>query len=72
MAWALQESRDVGCDGRLGLHSQRGSDEFYHRLGLHNLGLDAAHRGMNYFELSCSRATEFSEAARSEAVVVTL
>lgn len=72
MAWALQESQDAGCDGRLGLHSQRGSDEFYRRLGLHNLGLDAAHRGMNYFELRCSRATEFSEAVKSEAVVVTL
>lgn len=50
MTHAVQVSRDMGCDGRLGLHSLRGSDEFYEKLGLHNLGLDAARRGLNYFE----------------------
>jgi hypothetical protein len=55
MAWAVRESQNAGCDGRLGLHSLRGSDEFYRRLGLHGLGLDAARRGMTYFELHCSR-----------------
>ena len=52
MTHAVQVSRDMGCDGRLGLHSLRGSDEFYEKLGLHNLGLDAARRGLNYFELT--------------------
>ena len=51
LAHAVQESRDLGCDGRLGLHSLRGSDEFYQRQGLDNLGLDAARRGLTYFEL---------------------
>jgi len=72
MAWATQESRDVGCNGRLGLHSLRGSDDFYHRLGLHNLGLDAARRGMNYFELSSSGEADFSDANCSEMVGTTL
>lgn len=68
MAWAARESRDVGCDGRLGLHSLRGSDNFYHLLGLHNLGLDAARRGMTYFEMGCPRAREFFETIRREEV----
>lgn len=57
MECALQESRDVGCNGRLGLHSLRGSDDFYLKLGFCNLGIDAARRGMNYFELNCSTST---------------
>lgn len=61
LAQAVQVSRDAGCDGRLGLHSLPGSDEFYKRLGLHNLGLDAARRGLNYFELNDSAAREFSD-----------
>jgi len=61
LARAVQVSQDVGCDGRLGLHSLKGSDEFYQRLGLTNLGLDAARRGLNYFELSRSQARQFSD-----------
>ncbi len=72
MAWALQESQNVGCDGRLGLHSRRSSDDFYHRLGFHNFGLDAARRGMNYFELSSSGETEFSDTNCREMVGATL
>lgn len=72
MAWAMQESQDVGCNGRLGLHSLRCSDDFYHRLGLHNFGLDAARRGMNYFELSSSGETEFSDANCREMADTTL
>lgn len=52
MAWATEVSRESGCGGRLGLHSLQTSDAFYLRLGFRNLGLDAAHRGMRYFELS--------------------
>mgnify|MGYP000399452730 CR=1 FL=1 len=59
MAYAVRRSRDEGCGGRLGLHSLRGSDDFYLLLGLENLGLDAARRGMNYFELRSSRAADF-------------
>jgi hypothetical protein len=64
MAWAVQESQNMGCHGRLGLHSLRGSDNFYDRLGLHNLGHDPARRGMKYFELCCSKSAEFAEAVK--------
>lgn len=61
LARAVQVSRDTGCDGRLGLHSLKGSDDFYKRLGLSNLGLDAARRGLNYFELSNAVAPKLSD-----------
>jgi len=72
MARALRESRDAGGDGRLGLHSLRDSHDFYQLLGLHNFGLDAARRGMNYFELSSSGVMEFSDAILSDADGATL
>jgi GNAT superfamily N-acetyltransferase len=50
MEWAAQYSREVGCEGRLGLHSLRSSDAFYDHLRFRNFGIDAAHRGMRYFE----------------------
>ena len=60
IAWAVQWSKDAGCEGRLGLHSLRSSDGFYRHLRFRNLGHDAAHRGMNYFELAeASSTTEF-------------
>lgn len=68
LARAVQVSRDAGCDGRLGLHSLRGSDEFYQRLGLHNLGLDAARRGLNYFELSGAVAPKLSDTLARTAI----
>lgn len=50
MDWAISQSQTAGCDGRIGLHSLRGSDAFYQRLSFHNLGSDPAHWGMTYFE----------------------
>lgn len=58
MAWAKTLSQEAGCGGRLGLHSLRSSDSFYHQMGLHSFGLDPAHRGMNYFELCDSGAMQ--------------
>lgn len=51
MIRAILISRELGCEGRLGLHSLRSSDGFYNALGFHSLGSDAAHYGMSYFEL---------------------
>lgn len=42
LAHATQVSRDKGCDGRLGLHSLCGSDDFYERLGLHMVSQNLA------------------------------
>lgn len=50
IGWATQYSHEIGCEGRLGLHSLRSSDAFYGRLCFRNFGIDAAHRGMSYFE----------------------
>lgn len=50
ITWAAQYSQQIGCKGRLGLHSLKSSDAFYMRLGFRNFGIDAARRGMNYFE----------------------
>lgn len=58
VAWSRQVSRDVGCGGRLGLHSLRSSDGFYRSLGFQSLGIDPARRGMNYFELSVPSDTD--------------
>lgn len=62
LAHAAEVSRTKGCEGRLGLHSLRDSDDFYEKLGLHNLGLDAARRGLNYFELTGAAAAKLVEA----------
>lgn len=48
---AVRQSIELGCPGRLGLHSYPTSAGFYERLGFDNLGSDAARRGMTYFEL---------------------
>lgn len=61
LAHAAQVSRNKGCEGRLGLHSLCGSDEFYEKLGMHNLGLDAARRGLNYFEFTGAVAATLAE-----------
>lgn len=64
MTWANEVSRETGCGGRLGLHSLQSSDAFYLRLGFRDLGLDAAHRGMRYFELPESNDAGFSNDMR--------
>ena len=50
MDWAIFQSLKSGLEGRIGLHSLRGSDPFYERLSFRNLGSDPAHWGMTYFE----------------------
>lgn len=50
MDWANRYSREIGCEGRLGLHSLQSSNSFYTQLCFCNLGIDAARRGMSYFE----------------------
>ena len=48
---SITDSHALGHEGRIGLHSLRGSDAFYRRLGFRDFGPDPANRGMTYFEL---------------------
>ena len=57
--WATQYSREIVCEARLGLHSLRSSDAFYSGLGFRNFGIDAAHRGMSYFEQCDTHETDY-------------
>lgn len=68
IAWATEVSRESGCSGRLGLHSLQSSDAFYLRLGFRNLGLDAARRGMTYFELPEPNDAGFSKDVCHESI----
>jgi hypothetical protein len=50
LKFAIQRSDDLGCDGRVGLHSLPGSRSFYAGLGFKGLGPDEAEGGLHYFE----------------------
>jgi GNAT superfamily N-acetyltransferase len=50
LKFAIQKSDDLGCDGRVGLHSLPGSRAFYAGLGFKDLGPDGAEGGLHYFE----------------------
>lgn len=54
-------SDDEGFKGRIGLHSLPQSDAFYRRMGLADLGPDAAYQGLRFFEMTAERARAFLE-----------
>jgi hypothetical protein len=58
VAEAVRESVQLGCPGRIGLHSYWTASPFYEKLRFDDLGPDAARRGMNYFELRTGVAYE--------------
>lgn len=58
---AVALSMDEDFKGRLGLHSLPQADEFYRRLGLIDLGPDAACQGLRYFEMTEDQARAFLE-----------
>ena len=61
------DSHALGYEGRIGLHSLHGSDEFYRRLGFSDFGPDPANRGMTYFELDPAGALRLIDSANRSA-----
>ena len=61
IAAAIALSEDEGFKGRLGLHSLPQADAFYRKIGMTDLGLDAACQNLRYFEMTSSRARAFLE-----------
>lgn len=55
---AVELSRQLGHDGRCGLHSLPQSEGFYRKIGMRDFGLDAA-KSMRYFEFDASGASTF-------------
>jgi hypothetical protein len=50
---SLQLAMDVGCDGRVGLHSKPDVEDFYRKRGFEDLGHDETDDGLwLYFEMS--------------------
>jgi hypothetical protein len=57
---AVSLSLNEEMQGRIGLHSLPGAEEFYlNQIGMTDLGKDSDHSGLRYFELSTSKATNF-------------
>ncbi len=56
---AIALSEGEGFKGRLGLHSLPQADAFYRKIGMTDLGLDAACQNLRYFEMTSSQARAF-------------
>lgn len=50
LQFAIHRSRTLGLQGRVGLHSLPGAEDFYRSAKLHDFGPDAAENGYHYFE----------------------
>ena len=58
---AVALSVDEGFKGRLGLHSLPQADTFYRKIGMIDLGQDAAYQNLRYFEMTVEQARAFLE-----------
>lgn len=58
---AVELSRTLGLDGRLGLHSLPQSEGFYRRIGMRDYGLDAGSQSLRYFEFDEPAARAFQK-----------
>ncbi|MCU0731656.1 MAG: GNAT family N-acetyltransferase [Hyphomonas sp.] len=58
---AVALSEDEGFKGRIGLHSLPQADAFYSKIGMTDLGQDAAYQNLRYFEMTAERARAFLE-----------
>ena len=58
---AIALSEDEGFKGRIGLHSLPQADAFYAKIGMTDLGPDAAYQNLRYFEMTPERARAFLE-----------
>lgn len=52
-------SEEEGFGGRIGLHSLPQADDFYRKIGMVDLGEDAAAHNLRYFEMTKAHAVEF-------------
>lgn len=50
-------SREIGRQGRIGLHALPQADSFYARLGMNALGIDEAYESLGYFEMTPEQAS---------------
>jgi GNAT superfamily N-acetyltransferase len=58
---AVALSEEEGFKGRIGLHSLPQADAFYRKIGMTDLGPDAAYQNLRYFEMTAERARAFLE-----------
>lgn len=58
---AVALSEEEGFKGRIGLHSLPQADAFYRKIGMIDLGPDAACQNLRYFEMTAERARAFLE-----------
>ncbi|HEV2160451.1 GNAT family N-acetyltransferase [Bradyrhizobium sp.] len=56
---AIALSEDEGFKGRMGLHSLPQADDFYRKIGMTDLGQDAAYQNLRYFEMTSEQARAF-------------
>lgn len=59
---AIQASFEIGCEGRLGLHSLPDAEEFYRTVcKMDDMGIDPdpIHEGLRYFEMTSAQARAF-------------
>ena len=50
LSFAKQRSREIGCEGRVGLHALPKAEKFYKRKGMIYLGVDREKEDLVYFE----------------------
>ena len=58
---AVALSNGEGFKGRIGLHSLPQADAFYRKIGMTDLGPDAAYQNLRYFEMTVEQARAFFE-----------
>lgn len=60
VAAAVEVSWELGYRGRVGLHSLPRAEDFYRdKCGMSELGKDAAHQGLMYYEMTDNQAEAF-------------
>jgi hypothetical protein len=61
LIWAaVLASQELGCDGRIGLHSLRGAEGFYeYRCRMSPWGQDPRYHELMYYEFTADAAAEF-------------
>lgn len=64
---AIELSRQEGFKGRIGLHSLPQANDFYaNKVGMTDLGQDAAYQNLRYFEMTPEQAESFTEKGRKK------
>ena len=62
VAAAVELSWELGYRGRIGLHSLSAAEEFYRvKCGMSELGKDAAHQDLMYYEMTEKQAENFRQ-----------